>query len=101
MIAIAPSFENLLAESFDQIRKSAEGNVTIMTRMLGTLQTIASLTTCPHRRRARREQVQWIGELADRSIESAHDRVRIATQLTHVCEALEAEPALCTGKNQE
>lgn len=31
MIAIAPSFENLLAESFDQIRRSAEGNVAIMT----------------------------------------------------------------------
>jgi uncharacterized membrane protein len=101
MIAIAPSFENLLAESFDQIRRSAEGNVAIMTRMLGTLQTIASLTTCPHRRRALREQMQWIGELADRSIESAHDRALVARQLTHVCEALEAEPALCTGKNQE
>jgi uncharacterized membrane protein len=100
-ITIARSFENLLAESFDPIRRSTEGNVTIMTRMLGTLQTIASLTTCQHRRRALREQVRWIGELVDRSIESAHDRARIATQLTEVCEALDAEPSLCSGKNQE
>ncbi len=95
VITIAPTFEGLLAEAFDQIRRSAEGNVAIMARMLGAIDTIASLTVTPCHRRALDEQVQWIAELADRSIESTHDRARIERRLMEVREALEAEPALC------
>ena len=51
VIAIGPTFAGLVAESFDQIRASAVGNVGVMLRMLGALQTIASLTTSPSRRR--------------------------------------------------
>jgi uncharacterized membrane protein len=97
VIAIVPTFEGLLAESFDQIRRSAEGNVSIMARMLSAIDTIASLTVSPHRRRALKEQVQRIAELADRSIASTHDRAQIKRQMIHVREALEAEPALYAG----
>jgi uncharacterized membrane protein len=91
VIAKGPSFESLLSESFDQIRGSAIGNVAIMSRILGALQTIASMTDSPSRRRALRDQVQWIAELAERTIESAHDRARIETRLAHVREAFEAD----------
>ena len=47
VIAKGPSFESLLAESFDQIRSSAKGDVAIMSRMLDALQTLASLTASP------------------------------------------------------
>ena len=96
-ITMGPTFESLLADSFDQIRGSAQGNVAIMLRMLGALQTIAGLTASPSRRRALRDQVQWIAELAERTLESAHDRARIDTRLVRLREALEAEPALCQG----
>lgn len=95
VIVIAPSFSSLLADSYDQIRRSAAGNVAIMMRMLGALHTIAGLTVSPNRRLALREHVQWIAELADRSIESAHDRSLIEQRLTHVRDALEAESVLC------
>ena len=95
VIAKGPSFESLLAESFDQIRGSANSNVAVMLRMLSALQTVASLTAIPGRRRALRDQVQWIAELAERTIESAYDRVRIDTRLARVREALETEPTLC------
>lgn len=94
MITIAPTFEGLLAESFDQIRRSAEGNVSIMARMLSAIDTIASLTVSPCHRRALKEQVQRIAELADRTIESTRDRAQIKRRMIHVREALEAEPAL-------
>jgi uncharacterized membrane protein len=81
VIAIVPTFEALLAEAFDQIRGSAAGNVAVMACMLGALHTIGSLTANPRRRQALYEQVQWIAELADRTIESSHDRARIE-QLT-------------------
>jgi uncharacterized membrane protein len=101
VIAKGPNFESLLAESFDQIRGSAIGNVAIMLRMLGALQTIASMTVRPDRRRSLRDQVQWITEIAERTIESAHDRARIETRLAHVHEALETEPTLYPGEERE
>ena len=94
VIAIGPTFASLVAESFDQIRGSATGNVAVMLRMLGALQTIASLTASPSRRLALREQAQWIAELAERTIKLPHDRARFESRLTRVREELEAEPAL-------
>ena len=100
VIAKGPGFESLLAESFDQIRGSANGNVAIMLRMLDALQAIASLTASPSRREALHEQAQWIAELAERTIESPHDRKRLESRLTSVCDELEAEPALCAGEEK-
>jgi uncharacterized membrane protein len=91
-ITIAPTFEDLLAEAFDQIRRNAGGNVSIMARTLGALDMLAGLTTSPRRRTALRAQVQWIAELAERTIESAHDRARIERRLTRVRETLGDKP---------
>lgn len=77
VIAKGPTFESLLSESFDQIRSNAKGNVAIMSRMLGAMETLASLTASPRRRHVLSEHVQWIAELAECSLESAHDRAKI------------------------
>jgi uncharacterized membrane protein len=97
VIAIGPTFASLVAASFDQIRTSAQGNVAIMLRMLGALQTIASLTSNPGRRRVLGDQVKHIAELADRSLESPHERARFENRLARVREALEMEPILFAG----
>jgi len=89
VIAIGPSFQSLLSEAFDQIRESAKGNLGIMVRMLGSLETIACLTADSSRRQALLEQLECIAELAERTIASPHDRTRIETRLAHVREALE------------
>jgi len=101
VIAKGPSFKGLLAESFDQIRSIAKGDVAILSRMLDAFQTLASLTASPHRRGAIGEQVQWTAELAERTVESAHDRARIDTLLARVRETLEAGPTLCEGKRRQ
>jgi len=90
VIAIVPTFEAMLAEAFDQIRDSAAGNVAIMMRMLGAIGTIASLTVSQSHLRALDEQVQYIADLADRSIESKHDRDRFTKRLSEVREALKS-----------
>ena len=100
VITIGPSFEGLLAEAFDQIRGSAKGNVAIMLRLLGALQTIAGLTAGSGRRRVLRDQARWIAELAERTLESAHDRARMNVRLARVREALEADPALCAEEEK-
>ncbi len=89
IIAIGPTFAGLVAESFDQIRGSANGNVAIMIQMLGSIQTIASLTASQGQRQVLREQAQWIAELAERTIESPHDKTRFENRLVHVRKALD------------
>jgi len=101
MIAIAPTFESLLVEAFDQIRGSAAGNAGIIARMLSALETLSDLTVSPRRRRAIRDQVRWLAEVAGRNIESKHDRDRLARRLTDVREALKAEPALRVEEEKE
>lgn len=84
VIARGPSFESFFAEAFDQIRQNARGNVAIMSRQLGALLTIANQTTSLNRRRAVHEKVQWIAELAERTIESPFDREKFASRLMRV-----------------
>jgi hypothetical protein len=72
-----------------------------MSRMLGAFHILASLTTSPHRRRVLGEQVERIVELAESSLEFAHDCARIDTRLAEVREALEAGPTLCSGSQKE
>lgn len=97
VIAIVPTFEGLLAEAFDQIRGSAEGNVAIIARMLGAIDTVGSLTVNPSHRRALDEQVQGIAELADRTVPAPQDRARIGRRLDHVREALRGRGAVAEG----
>ena len=89
VITRGPSFVGLLNEAFDQIRRDAESNVTILLQLLGALQTIAGLTTNPSRRWLLREKVEEIAEAAERSIVSPYDRDRLANRLTRVRQALD------------
>ena len=98
VIVIGPTFASLVAESFDQIRGSAQANVGIMLRMLGALQTIAGLTANPSRRRILREEVECIDELAARTIESPYDLIRFENRLAHVREAFDTAPVLSQSK---
>jgi len=99
VIAIGPTFAGLVAGSFDQIRSSAQGNVAVLLRMLGALQTIASLTSNRGRRRILGEQVQYVAELAERSLESPPERLRFESRLAHVCQTLGMEPASFAESN--
>ncbi len=45
--------------------------------------------------------MDWIAELAERSVESAHDRVRIDARLAHVRDVLESKPASCIGEGHD
>jgi uncharacterized membrane protein len=100
VVTIVQSFEGLLADSFDQIRGSAEVNVAIQVRMLDALDTIGNLTIRPSYLRALDEQLQCIAELADRCIESSHDRARVERRLAEVRETLDSQSALGSGEEK-
>jgi uncharacterized membrane protein len=76
VIAIGPTFASLVAESFDQIRGSAQGNLAIMLRMLGALHTIGNLTDSAPRKEILNLHAQCIAELAEQTLESRRDRER-------------------------
>jgi len=100
IIAIAPTFEGLLAESFDQIRNSAKENVAILVRMLSALDTIGSLTIRPSYLKALDQQLLRIAELVDHWIELRHDRIRLENKLSKVRKTLEAQLPLRSMDNK-
>ncbi|MDP3069910.1 MAG: DUF2254 domain-containing protein [Opitutaceae bacterium] len=93
VIASGPTFASLVAESFDQIRASGSGNVAILVRMLDAVQTVASLTASPGRRRVLRDHAHWLAETAERTLESPRDRLQFETRHAEVRAALAAAPA--------
>jgi uncharacterized membrane protein len=101
VITIGPTFAGLTAESFDQIRVSAKGNVAVMLRLLDAIEIITGLTASAGRRRTLREQMDWIAELAARTIESPHDRTRFEQRLTRVRKAFDTEPVLFAAAKKE
>ena len=50
VITIASKLDGLLADEFDRIRESSEGNVGIMARILGASETLDNLATKPRHR---------------------------------------------------
>lgn len=74
VIAIGLTFASLVAESFDQIRGSAEGNLSILLRMLGALHTIGSLTDSVTRKQILVLHAQCIAETAEQSLKFQRDR---------------------------
>jgi uncharacterized membrane protein len=88
VIARGPTFETLLDAAFDQIRRNAEGNVTVLERMLGAIETVAGQTASPARRVALRAHVARIDEVAERTIPSAHDRASLAAARQAAARAL-------------
>jgi len=98
VITIGPTFASLVPESFDQIRASGAGNAAILLRMLGALQTIASLTENPGRRQVLREHADHLAETSARTLESPRDQAQFEQRLFHVRVAL--EKASSTGSEK-
>jgi uncharacterized membrane protein len=94
VIAIGPTFANLAADSFDQIRASGSGNVAILLRLLEAVHTIARLTDDPGRRRVLLEHARWVAETADRTLSSPRDRAQFESRYVSVhAELAGADPA--------
>lgn len=82
VIALRPSFEQLVAGAFDQIRSSADGNVGVYLRLLTALATIGQRTHAPERRRVLRQQAELIAEAAQRTLQTEYERAQVRQRLT-------------------
>ena len=91
VISRYPSYADLVAATFDEIRQNAGGNVTMLRRLLEALATLGDVTTSPVRRRVLRWHADAVAEVISRTVDSPHDRdalerqaKRVSASLTHL-----------------
>ncbi|QDV33865.1 DUF2254 domain-containing protein [Tautonia plasticadhaerens] len=88
VIAERPSFEGLLDQAFDEIRRNAEGNVSVLDELLVALGTIGTFSRDADRRRALRRHVVEIAAVADRSVAAPSDRGGLEARIRRALVAL-------------
>lgn len=97
VIARGHTFETLLAAALDQIRQSATGNITVLTRMLQALALVASRTQSRPRQGAIREHADLVAAVARRAATSPRDEAAIAEALAAVSARLARRAAPAVG----
>ncbi|MBA2431480.1 MAG: DUF2254 domain-containing protein [Chthoniobacterales bacterium] len=91
VISPASDFEHLVAKSMDEIRLSADGNVTILLQMLRALAQVAEIAP-PGRKPPLLRHARLIANSADRTVVEPYDRQRINERLACILPLLEANP---------
>ena len=82
------SFEKYVDEAFNQIRQNAEGNVSVLIRMLGAIGEVSTEVRDEGRRATLREHTGLILELARRSVPSGRDLDKVEEQAEAAMRAL-------------
>lgn len=93
VIALGSDFESLVNESFDEIRRSANGNVTILSRLLSALGSLEIRTISPWRRRILLAQVEAVLEAATRTIPAAAERIGVEQSAHALAVLLKGPPS--------
>lgn len=88
LVAVGPDYAEMLGEAFDQIRRAAAGNVTVILRMIAVLGTLAGLVDDEERREDLKAQLESIAELGARTVAAPQDSAAIAKALLPVRRAL-------------
>ena len=81
VIALGPTFAGLVSLGIDDIRRNAEGNVTVLGRLLDALESVSGFTRNPGRRRVLAAQVDLLGEAVERSVRAPSDREALAARV--------------------
>lgn len=77
VVAPGPTFESLVLDAFDEVRQHAEGNVSVLARLLETIEVVGRITRPSVRRKVLEQQVALIEEAGTRTVASAQDRERL------------------------
>jgi uncharacterized membrane protein len=92
VIITGPTFATLVSLAFDDIRRNAAGNVTVLLRMFDAIQTAAQLTRDSDRRRVLAFHAELVAEVADRSVSAPSDRDLLAKRARAVLATVAALP---------
>ncbi|UYV13029.1 MAG: DUF2254 domain-containing protein [Phycisphaera sp.] len=88
VIALRPSFAELLGNAFDQIRQNSAGNVATLQALVDGLIVLADRAAKPEYRQSITDQLDLIAALAERTIEQDADRARIEETVRRLREDL-------------
>jgi uncharacterized membrane protein len=81
VIARGPTFAHLVELAFGQILENAEGNTSVLVRMLRVIEEVAAVTPSRARRQRLLERVDVIEEVALRGAKSVHARATIEAHI--------------------
>jgi uncharacterized membrane protein len=88
VITRGPSFADLTSAAFDEIRRNAAKNATVIERMMRAIGFIASRTGRRDRQVVLEHHLQLLADLADRTIDVAHDRAGVERALAAALQAV-------------
>jgi len=88
VIVRRPTYADLVAEAFDQIRQNAEGNEAVIRRLVHSVESLSRITPGTERRRVLLMQVEAVREAIQRSVQSPGERGALEVHSAHVSEAL-------------
>jgi uncharacterized membrane protein len=86
-----PTFTSLVNESFDQIRRNGAGNVTILRRLLDSIELLETATHSRQRRRTLSDHVRAVDEVAARSVATTVEARALADQASRIAQWLTAD----------
>lgn len=96
VIAVGPTFAGLVSLALDDIRRNAEGNVTVLGRLVDAIETTSRFTQDASRRRVLVEQVNRIADAVERSVRAPSDRELLVERIQSARTLLRAEPPVRT-----
>ncbi len=77
IIAQGPTFAQLVAASFDQIRLNAAGNVAVLLRMMNAIATVAERAKSKRRKQILLQHLHLIMDAANATVEAPYDRRQV------------------------
>lgn len=89
LLTRGPTYEDLIGDSFDQIRQNASANVAILENLFGALELLASRTTDIARRRVFLGHAQALAELGRESVPDRQDRQRVEDRAARLIATLQ------------
>ncbi|MEO8561288.1 MAG: DUF2254 domain-containing protein [bacterium] len=100
LIAEGASFDRLVWQAIDQIRRNAGGNADVLAELLECLATVIACTQDPRRRTVLRDHAELVRETADRSIDGPPaNRVQVDAAFAAVQRALAAPARVISPMN--
>ena len=84
LLTLGPTYSSLLGESFDQIRRNASGNVTVLEALLGSLELLADRSLFPLRRSVLMGHVDLVAEMACRTVPASGDQEQVENHVRRV-----------------
>ncbi len=91
-IEAGPTYSDLVALSLNDIRRNAERNIRVLTRLLEAIAVASRAVTNPARRQVLERQLDLIAEAAERSLPAPGDRVTMARRIASVRRDMASRP---------